>query len=121
MKSYFYHLHRYEVPFKPRVSSDEIRKKFEAFDPNPARIKNVTDHSSSLLKKLLALNIKTELLKVREAKALAELKHFLKHSFGNVYDYDYYSGTRDLVYCCYCAIALSDALTSLSFDRKDGK
>ena len=92
LKVAFYRLHPYEVPYKPRVSSDEVRKNFKAFDPIPSTIKNIADTSRSLLQELNTLHINIELLKTREAKALAELKHFLEHSFGNVYDFDYYSG-----------------------------
>lgn len=93
LKVVFYQLHPYEVSYKPRVSADEVRKNFKAFDPTPSSIKNITDTSRSLLQELNTLHINTELLKTRESKALAELKHFLEHSFGNVYDFDYYSGS----------------------------
>lgn len=80
------------MPYKPRVSADEVKKNFQAFYPTPTSIKNIADTSQSLLKELNMLHITTELMKTRETKALAELKHFLEHSFGNVYDFDYYSG-----------------------------
>jgi len=96
MKVIFYHLHPYEVPYKPRVSPDEVRKSFKAFDPLPSNIKSITDSARSLLQELNTLRINTVLLKTREAKAVAELKHFLEHSFGNVYDFDYYSGNYHL-------------------------
>lgn len=96
LKVIFYELHPYEVPYKPRVSPDEVRKNFKAFDPLPSNIKSITDSSRSLLQELNTLRINTVLLKTREAKAVAELKHFLEHSFGNVYDFDYYSGNYQL-------------------------
>ena len=89
----FYQLHPYEVPYKPRVSPDEVKDNFKAFNPVPSSIKGIADTSVSLLQELNTLHINTELLKAREAKAVAEMKHFLQHSFGNVYDFDYYSGT----------------------------
>lgn len=92
----FYQLHPYEVPYKPRVSPDEVRKSFKAFDPLPSNIKSITDSAQLLLQELNKLRVNTVLLKAREAKAVAELKHFLEHSFGNVYDFDYYSGNYQL-------------------------
>lgn len=92
VKVLFYKLHPYELPYKPGVTSDDIRLNFEAFNPLPSSIKNVTDTSMLLLRELKSLRINTEALKAREAKAVAEMKHFLYHSFGNVYDFDYYSG-----------------------------
>ena len=93
LKVIFYQLHPYEVPYKPRVSADEVRTSFRAFEPFPSCIKNTADTSLALLQELSTLHINTELLKAREAKAVAEMKHFLQHSFGNVYDFDYYSGS----------------------------
>lgn len=92
LKETFYKLHPYEVPYKPRVSTDEVRKNFKAFNPIPSSIKDITDTSRSLLQELSKLHINIGLLKTREAKALAEMKHFLAHNFGNVYNFDYYSG-----------------------------
>ena len=96
LKAIFYQLHPYEVPYKPRVSPDEVRKSFKAFDPLPSNIKSSTDSARSLLQELNTLRVNTVLLKTREAKAVAELKHFLEHSFGNIYDCDYYSGNYQL-------------------------
>lgn len=108
LKVIFYQLHPYEVPYKPRVSRDEVRKSFKAFDPLPSSIKSSTDSARSLLQELNTLRVNTVLLKTREAKAAAELKHFLEHSFGNIYDLDYYSGNYQLKttmnYLCFAVI-----------------
>ncbi|XP_015772663.1 PREDICTED: uncharacterized protein LOC107350921 [Acropora digitifera] len=92
LKDTFYKLHPYELPYKPKVTSDDVRQNFEAFNPLPSSIKSISDTSASLLQELNSLRINTEQLKAREEKAVAEMKHFLQHNFGNVYDYDYYSG-----------------------------
>jgi len=92
LKVIYYQIHPYEVPYKPRVSPHEVRSNFRAFNPVPSCIKNIADTSLSLLQELNRLHINSELLKAREAKAVAEMKHFLQHSFGNIYDFDYYSG-----------------------------
>ena len=92
LKDTFYKLHPYELPYKPRITSHEVRDNFEAFNPLPSSIKSISDTSASLLRELNSLRINTEQLKAREEKAVAEMKHFLQHNFGNVYDYDYYSG-----------------------------
>ena len=92
LNTHFYQLHPYEVPYRPHVTPDEVRNSFKAFDPAPSSIKKITDTSKALLKELKTINFKAELMKAREVKAAAKMNHFLQHSFGNVYDFDYYSG-----------------------------
>lgn len=96
----FYQLHPYEVPYRPHVTPDEVRNSFKAFDPAPSSIKKITDTSKALLQELKMINFKAELMKAREVKAVAKMNHFLQHNFGNVYDFDYYSGNKNsrLVY-----------------------
>ena len=55
-------------------------------------IKNRTDTALALLKEISDKNINTNRLKPRERKALAQVKHYLQHMFGQPYDVNYYAG-----------------------------
>lgn len=63
-----------------------------ALDLAPSNIKIITDFARGLLIELKVLNINVSLLKPRELKAMAEVKHVLEHNFAEPYDADYYSG-----------------------------
>ena len=92
VKETYYKLHPYEVHFDPDASTERIKVEYVAYDPTPSVIKNRTDTSLALLKEINGKNIKTDALKHRERKALAQVKHFLQHVFGQPYDVNYYAG-----------------------------
>lgn len=88
----YFKLHPYDIPYKFGVTRDEVTN-YHGFNPNPAIIKNISDKAQSLLQELKAIQIRKELLKPREAKALSGVEHFLEQNFGSPYDNGYYTGT----------------------------
>ena len=74
------------------MSSLEIREKYRSYDPSPNNIKLVTDEAWALLDEINKKDFELHKLKPREKKALAEVKHYLQHVFGNPYDVNYYTG-----------------------------
>ena len=92
VKSTFFKLHPYDVVSDPDVTPDRVKTEYVAYDPTPAVIKNRTDTALALLKEISDKNINTNRLKPRERKALAQVKHYLQHMFGQPYDVNYYAG-----------------------------
>ena len=92
VKSTYYKLHPYDVVYDPDATADRIKREYVAYDPTPSKIKNRTDTAQALLKEISDKSINTDLLKVRERRALAQVKHFLQHVFGQPYDVNYYAG-----------------------------
>ena len=92
VKSTYFKLHPYDVVSDPDVTPDRVKTEYVAYDPTPAVIKNRTDTALALLKEISDKNINTNRLKPRERKALAQVKHYLQHMFGQPYDVNYYAG-----------------------------
>ena len=92
VKSTYYKLHPYDVHHDPEVTTDQVKAEYVAYDPTPSVIKNRTDTALALLKEINDTQINTDLLKPRERKALAQVKHYLQHVFGQPYGANYYSG-----------------------------
>ena len=92
VKATYYKLHPYNVYWDPDVTTDKIRAEFVAYDPTPSVIKNRTDTALVLLQEINEKTISAEALKPRERKALAQVKHYLQHIFGQPYDVNYYAG-----------------------------
>ena len=92
VKATYYKLHPYESYSDPDVTTERMRVEYVAFDPSPSVIKERTDTSLALLKEINSKIINTDALKPRERKALAQVKHYLQHVFGQPYDVNYYAG-----------------------------
>jgi len=89
----YYELHPQDLVFKPGgVELSVLMTKFKPYNPDPKNLKRITDSVQNLLGELQGLGVNTRLLKPREKKAIAQLKHFLKNNFGSPYDADYYAG-----------------------------
>lgn len=69
-----------------------MKAEYVAYDPTPTVIKARTDASYSLLKEFNNKDVNLSALKPRERKAVAQIKHYLQHVFGQPYDVNYYSG-----------------------------
>ena len=117
VKATYYKLHPYDVYWDPDVTIDRIRMEFVAYDPTPSVIKNRTDTALALLKEINDKTINADALKPRERKALAQVKHYLKHIFGRPYDVNYYAGDWMLgpnLFCwqeiCYHGYAVHNGL-----------
>ena len=92
VKATYYKLHPYDVPYDPDVTTDRVKTEYVAYDPTPSVIKNRTDTALALLKEISEKEVDTDKLQPRERKALAQVKHYLQHVFGQPYDVNYYAG-----------------------------
>ena len=93
VQSKYFEFHPEDLVFKPGgVSSEELKKKFKPYNPDPKNLKRISDAARKLLKQLTALSVNTGLLKLREKKALSQVKRYLESNFGTPYDRDYYAG-----------------------------
>ena len=108
VKLTYYKLHPYDVHLDPEVTTDQVKAEYAAYDPTPSVIKNRTDTALALLKEINDTQIKTDLLKPRERKALAQVKHYLQHVFGQPYGANYYSGDWMMGPNLYCMQEICD-------------
>ena len=92
VKATYFKLHPFDVYWDPDVTNDRIKTEFVGYDPTPSVIKKRTDTALDLLSEIRKKNINTDSLKPRERKALAQVKHYLQHIFGQPYDVNYYAG-----------------------------
>ena len=100
VKSTYFQLHPFSIPFHPDINTDllagseTIKRDYEAYDPTPSVIKNRTDVSWALLEEITRKteHVKMNALLPRERKSLAQVKHYLQHTFGQPYDVNYYAG-----------------------------
>ena len=98
VKSTYYKLHPYNIPYDPDVdmqtleSLERVKREYVAYDPTPSVIKTRTDASLALLKEISNKDINLNALKPRERKSVAQVKHYLQHVFGQPYDVNYYAG-----------------------------
>ncbi|XP_015750670.1 PREDICTED: uncharacterized protein LOC107330606 [Acropora digitifera] len=76
---------------KPRVTSEEIRIQFKPYDPTPSEVKRRTDEAWRLLAEINNTDVDETKLNPRERKALAQVKFYLLHVFGQSYDANYYN------------------------------
>ena len=89
----YYQFFPYELAYKPGgVTEAYLRANFKPYDPSPAKLREITTNSLQLLKELDDMKINTNKLKLREKKAMVQLKHFLKHIFATPYDGNYFAG-----------------------------
>ena len=108
VKSTYYKLHPYDVHLDPEVTTDQVKAEYVAYDPTPSVIKNRTDTALALLKEISDTQINADLLKPRERKALAQVKHYLQHVFGQPYGANYYSGDWMMGPNLYCMQEICD-------------
>lgn len=80
------------IAYKPKVSASEVQLKYKSYDPSPSNLQHVTNTAKTLLRDLNGMDIDEKKLKSRERKALAQLRHYLKHVFGTPFDGNYYFG-----------------------------
>ena len=99
IKETFFTLHPHQSYHDPAMAdlSDDteltiLKEKYKPFNPKPSNLKKITEASLALLQRLNALNVNVNGLKPRELKALIQAKHYLKHTFGQPYDMNYYAG-----------------------------
>ena len=95
VKNTYYAVHPYSFVYHPDVKTPEqLKAGFFAYDPSPSATKNRTDTAWSLLDEIndKSKQLNADKLKPRERKAIAQVKHYLKHVFGQPYDVNYYAG-----------------------------
>ena len=100
---FFYKLHPELIHSMQGVTPEEIRRYFQPYDPSPNATQNRTDEARKLLIELNDLEFDTNLLKLRERKAVHVAKAILLNNFGWApYSQDYYSGDWLLGPDLYC-------------------
>ena len=92
VKATYYELHPYLVYSDPGVTEKKVKVEYVGYDPSPEAIKKRTDSALALLNEIREKSINEDALKPRERKALAQVKHYLQHVFGQPYDVNYYAG-----------------------------
>ena len=89
----YFELLPWDIVYKPGVKNAEVKEKFEPYDFSEIRTRRITDKARLLLDELTLMKINTDMLKPREKKALAQVKHYLQHSFGSTwFRVNYYTG-----------------------------
>ncbi|KAL9980551.1 hypothetical protein ACROYT_G009153 [Oculina patagonica] len=94
VQSDYYVLNRHEVAWQPDVErmDDHVRESYLPYDPDPEQLKRKTDSARRLLQEINSIKVDENKMKPREVKALAQVKHFLQHTFGVPYAENYYAG-----------------------------
>jgi hypothetical protein len=125
VKTTYFKLHKYNVVYDPDVgmnpeSLERVKVEFTPYDPTPSLIKERTDAAWGLLKEINGRSIQIDQLMPRERKAIEQVKHYLKHVFGQPYDVNYYAGDWLLgpnLFCwqpvCYMGYSIFNALLYL--------
>ena len=108
VKSTYYKLHPYDVHSDPEATTDLVKTEYVAYDLTPSAIKNRTVTALELLKEINETQINTDRLNPREKKALAQVKHYLQHVFGQPYGANYYSGDWMMGPNLYCMQEICD-------------
>ena len=80
------------VAYEPNVTAAIIVKRFKAYNASPMALKLKADSALELLQEINNKSIDESRLKLREKKALSQIKFFLKHSFGEPWGSNYYKG-----------------------------
>lgn len=123
----YYKLNPNKVVYAPDSTFEVIRADFSPYNCHPDFIKNRTDTALKMYneaKQILNSTVQ-EKLKPREAKAIAQVLHFLQSNFGSPYDENYYAGDWMLgpnLFCwqavCYVGSDLQVHFTSASYGFK---
>lgn len=107
-KRSYYEKHPFQLTNDPDATRDDIKNKYNAYNPTPEYIKNVTDAAWGLFKEVNETKVEYEKLKPRERKALSQLKHYLKTVFGQPFDMNYYAGDWMMGPTFYCKQPICD-------------
>ncbi|EDO31412.1 predicted protein [Nematostella vectensis] len=93
-QSKYYEMNPDNVAWQPEVPDrrKHLKERYFPYNPDPKQLKKKTDAALALLSEVNNMGIDVNGLKPREAKALAQVKHFLKHTFGVPYAENYYAG-----------------------------
>lgn len=107
-KRSYYEKHPFQLTNDPDATRDDIKEKYNAYNPTPEYIKGVTDAAWELFKEVNETKVEYEKLKPRERKALSQLKHYLKTVFGQPFDMNYYAGDWMMGPTFYCKQPICD-------------
>ena len=123
VKTAYYKMNPNNIVYSPDSTREIIRGEFSPYNCHPEFIKKRTDAALELYKEAQDLAKRTvqEKLNPREAKALAQVLHFLQSNFGSPYDENYYAGDWMLgpnLFCwqaiCYVGSELKSHFTTAS-------
>lgn len=90
----YYALNPNSVAWQPDIEQrdEHMKQRYFPYNPDPAELKKKTDRALELLKEIKSVHLDENKMKPREVKALAQVKHFLQHTFGVPYAENYYAG-----------------------------
>ena len=115
----YYEVFPWEIPLKPGVMDTavlKVKQRFKPYDFSEAQTRKISDKARYLLDKLKNMRLNADLLNPRERKALAQVKHYLKHSFGSTwFRTNYYTGNWLLgpdIFCWDRICRVGDLLSS---------
>lgn len=103
VKKTYYEKMPFWLPGDPDATREDISKNYKAYNPTPDYIKGVTDAARDLIKDVNKIKVNSNKLKPRERKALSQLKHYLKTTFGQPFDMNFYAGDWMLGPTFYCS------------------
>lgn len=103
VKKTYYEKMPFWLPGDPDATREDISKNYKAYNPTPDYIKGVTDAARDLFKDVNKIKVNSNKLKPRERKALSQLKHYLKTTFGQPFDMNFYAGDWMLGPTFYCS------------------
>ncbi|XP_031569347.1 uncharacterized protein LOC116303878, partial [Actinia tenebrosa] len=104
----YYEMNPDSVAWQPDIEdqSQHVRALYVPYDPTPETLKKRTDAAKKLYDEISSMKIDMDKLKPREGKAVAQVKHFLKHTFGVPYEENYYAGDWMLGPNLFCWMAI---------------
>ncbi|KAJ7374134.1 hypothetical protein OS493_009471 [Desmophyllum pertusum] len=90
----YYALNPHDVAWQPDIElqDEHVKGKYLPYNPDPAELKRKTDRARELFQEVNSIKLDENKMKPREVKALAQVKHFLQHTFGVPYSGNYYAG-----------------------------
>jgi len=121
VKETYYKIYPYQAIYDPDQNPADLLQKYKPYDPAPASIKERTDKSKELRKKIDDLGIERSKLRPREKKALAQMEHYLDSVFGNPYEENYYAGDWMMGPNYFCWQPICDMVSNLRSSFNTGK
>ncbi|XP_068748355.1 uncharacterized protein [Montipora capricornis] len=90
----YYALNPNKVSFQPDIQyrTEHVKNRYFPYNPDPTQLKRKTDRALELFREIKSVQFDENKMKPREVKSLAQVKHFLQHTFGVPYAENYYAG-----------------------------
>lgn len=123
VKSTYFKMNPNLIVRNPDATPSTIREVFSPYNCHPEALKKRTDAAKSLYDRSVKIQKEIDRSKLdpREAKAIAQVQHFLQSNFGAPYDENYYAGDWLLGPNLFCWQPICDIGSDLAshFNLKD--